>query len=48
LEMIRFDDTGSETGFSLLATHTTVCPGILLYQIPMYHLPFDPSTTGAL
>ncbi|KAL6614028.1 hypothetical protein ACP70R_036298 [Stipagrostis hirtigluma subsp. patula] len=41
-EMIRFDETGSDTGFSLLATHTIVCPGILLYQIPMYQLPFDP------
>lgn len=43
-EMIRFDETGSETDFPLLATHTIVCVGILLYQMPMYHLSFDPST----
>lgn len=43
-EMVRFDETGSETDFPLLATHTIVCVGILLYQMPMYHLSFDPST----
>jgi len=42
-EMIRFDEAGSEIGFPLLATHTIVCVGILLYQMPMYHLSFDPS-----
>ena len=47
-EMVRLDETGSETGFSLFATHTVFCSGILLYQMPMYHLPFDPSATDAV
>jgi hypothetical protein len=47
-EMVRLDETGSEIGFSLFATHTIVCSGILLYQMPMYHLPFDPSATDAV
>ena len=47
-EIVSFDEAGSRSGFSLLATHTEICPGILLYQIPMYHLPSDPSTTSAI
>jgi len=43
-EIIRFYEAGSEISFPLLATHTIVCVGILLYQMPMYHLSFDPST----
>jgi hypothetical protein len=31
------EDDGSETGAFRLATHTVVCFGIWLYQMPMYH-----------
>ena len=47
-EIVRLDETGSETGFYLFATHTIVCSGILLYQMPMYHLPLDPSAAHAV
>ena len=46
-ETVRLDRSGSETGFSLFATHTIVCSGILLYQMPMYHLPLDVSAANA-
>jgi hypothetical protein len=47
-EMVILDETGSETGFCLFATHTIVCSGILLYQMPMYHSPLDSSATNAV
>jgi hypothetical protein len=46
-ETVRLDRNGSETGFSLFATHTIVCSGILLYQMPMYHLLLDVSAANA-